>query len=160
MPLSASALYRLQYQHETVRDLIKGFDIEQLKREVNPGKWSVLQNIAHLAAYQPTFLKRMQLVEQTDNPSFDRYVADNDPLFHQCCEMGVNEMLDDISTQRFLIHKHITGLNETVLRRTGLHPKYGNMNIPQWSEFFLLHEAHHLFTSFALIAELRKSSQQ
>jgi hypothetical protein len=30
------------------------------------------------------------------------------------------------------------------------------MNIMQWLNFFLLHEAHHLFTIFKLAAELRK----
>jgi hypothetical protein len=30
------------------------------------------------------------------------------------------------------------------------------MNMVQWFNFFLLHEAHHLFTIFKLAAELRK----
>jgi hypothetical protein len=160
MPLSSSALSRLQYQHETIRELIKGFDTGQLKREVNPGKWSLFENVAHLVAYQPTFMHRVQLMEQKDNPSFDRYVADNDPAFHQCVQLDIKELLEDLSTQRFIIHKHISSLGETVLRRTGQHAKYGNMSISQWTEFFLLHEAHHLFTSFMLAAELRKTLQQ
>lgn len=160
MPLSSSALSRLQYQHETIRELVKGFDEAQLRLAVNPGKWSAFENVAHLTAYQPTFIQRMQLIEQKDNPSFERYVADNDPAFHQCTQLSIKELLDDLSTQRFIIHKHISSLNETALRRMGSHPKYGDMAISQWTEFFLLHEAHHLFTIFMLTAELRKVSQQ
>jgi hypothetical protein len=160
MPLSSSALYRLQYQHETIRELVKGFDEAQLKQAINPGKWSMFENIAHLTAYQPTFLQRMRLIEQQDHPGFERYVADDDAAFHDCCKQGIKELLDDLATQRFIIHKHISGLNETVLRRTGTHPKYGNMTIAQWTEFFLLHESHHLFTIFMLAAELRKTLQQ
>jgi hypothetical protein len=159
MPLTSSALYRLQYQHNTIAELMKGFTEQELKQEVNPGKWSLFANIAHLAAYQPTFLRRIQLMEQKENPSFERYVADDDPAFHQCLQLNINSLLEDISTQRFIIHKNISGVSETILRRTGSHPKYGLLNIAQWTEFFLLHEAHHLFTMFMLAAELRKAKQ-
>jgi hypothetical protein len=33
------------------------------------------------------------------------------------------------------------------------------MTILQWMNFFLLHEAHHLFTIFKLAAELKKEQQ-
>jgi len=44
----------------------------------------------------------------------------------------------------------ITNLNDEELLLTGSHPKFGVMTIPGWTEFFLLHEAHHLFTIFRL----------
>jgi hypothetical protein len=31
------------------------------------------------------------------------------------------------------------------------------MTIPQWLEFFLLHEAHHLYTAMLRIAEARRT---
>jgi hypothetical protein len=49
----------------------------------------------------------------------------------------------------------LSGLGESNLKRTGLHPRYGVLTIPQWTEFFLLHEAHHLFSLFMLLQELR-----
>jgi hypothetical protein len=44
----------------------------------------------------------------------------------------------------------ITNLNDGELLLTGTHPKFGVLTIPGWTEFFLLHEAHHLFTIFRL----------
>src|SRR6266700_502836 len=79
MPLSTSILTRLEHQHETVHELTKGFSEEQLRQRVNPDKWSVFQQLAHLASYQPVFLHRMQQIEQQHQPAFERYVADNDP---------------------------------------------------------------------------------
>jgi DinB superfamily len=160
MPLSYSITTRLQYQHETMPELVKGFSGEQLKIVVNPGKWSVFENMAHLTAYQPVFLKRLQLIEQNENPLFERYVAENDPGFHTCLKYPLKELQDDLCTQRFLLHKHIIQLGETTLRRTGIHPKFGQLSVSQWTDFFLLHEAHHLFTIFMLVAELRKMLQQ
>lgn len=160
MPISASVLARLKHQHESLNELIKGLSEAQLKEHINPGKWSAFENMAHLAAYQPTFLRRLQLIAQQENPLFERYVADNDPLFHHCTGYSLKEMLDDLSTQRFLINNHITQLSETTLRREGIHPLYGRFSINQWAEFFLLHEAHHLFTIFILTATLRKGLHQ
>jgi hypothetical protein len=71
----------------------------------------------------------------------------------------VKELLGDLSAQRFLINNHITQLNDAILRREGIHPVYGVFNIGQWTDFFLLHEAHHLFAIFVLTAGLRKRFQ-
>lgn len=160
MPLSTSILTRLEHQHKTVRELIKGFDEEQLKRRVNPDKWSVFEQVAHLTSYQPVFFHRIQQMEQQQQPAFERYVADNDPAFTACVRRPLKELEDDMTTQRFIIHNHVGRLSETTLRRTGLHPRYGLMSMVQWTEFFLLHESHHLFTIFQLTADMRKMFQQ
>ncbi len=34
--------------------------------------------------------------------------------------------------------------------RTGVHPTLGELPIPLWIEFFLLHEAHHLYVVMTL----------
>ncbi|MEO6316804.1 MAG: DinB family protein [Chitinophagaceae bacterium] len=160
MPLSSSVLVRLKHQHETLNELIKGLSAEQLKETVNPGKWSAFQNMVHLAAYQPTFFTRLQVIAAHDNPLFERYVADNDPVFHQYMDYSLPAILDDINTQRFLINNYLTQLPETMLRRRGTHPVYGRFSSSQWADFFLLHEAHHLFTIFMLTAGLRTNLQQ
>jgi hypothetical protein len=160
MPLSTSILARLEHQHETVHELIKGFEERQLRQRVNPDKWSVAENITHLCVYQNVFLDRMKQVELQHQPSFERYVADNDPAFHAALPQPLKEMENDIGTQRFILFNHLNRLNETMLRRTGLHPRYGELTMVQWTEFFLLHESHHLFTIFMLTAEMRKMLQQ
>jgi hypothetical protein len=160
MPLSASSLGRLQNQHKTVHDLIKGLSEEKLNSRVNPDKWSAFEQIAHLAAYQPTFFHRLQKMQHEESPSFERYIADNDPLFHECCKNSLKELLNDLETQRFIINNHLSSLPEQALRRTGRHPKYGLMTIVDWTEFFLLHEAHHLFSIFMLTREQLILSEQ
>jgi hypothetical protein len=94
---------------------------------------------------------------QEQGLSFERYVADNDPFFQECCKKTLKELLDDIDTQRFLIVNHLTALSEQTLRSSARHLKFGWLTITEWTEFFLLHEAHHLFSIFMLTAELRQS---
>jgi hypothetical protein len=37
--------------------------------------------------------------------------------------------------------------------RTGLHPTFGEMDVAGWLDFFLLHEAHHLYTALVRVGE-------
>jgi len=55
-----------------------------------------------------------------------------------------------------VIFSKLQGMGEDDLRRVGHHPRYGMLDVRQWTEFFLLHEAHHLYTIFMLVRELAK----
>jgi hypothetical protein len=151
MSLSASVRSRLQHQHETVHELLQGFAEQQLKQRIQQDKWSVFEQVAHLVSYQPVCMQRLQRMQQEHNPAFDRYVADNDPAFLECCKESLNDLLRNLQTQRLTILNHLMTLPAASLTRTGRHPKYGEMTIVDWTEFFLLHEAHHLFSIFMLI---------
>jgi hypothetical protein len=156
MLFSLSALTRLQYQHTTVRELIAGLDEERIKRNIMPGKWSAFENIAHLTCYQPMFLLRLQRIQTEECPAFDRYVAENDPLFSDFRDLSLEELLSAMEARRAEIFSKLQGMREDDLKRTAHHPRYGTLDVINWTEFFLLHEAHHLYTIFMLVQELRK----
>ena len=155
MPLSLSILTRLQHQYEALSELTGGLTEQQLKQRTNPDKWSAFENIAHLAAYQPMFLGRLEKIAAEDAPSFERYVAEKDPLFPTYLDRSSDTLIHLITARAGEITAHLTVLNDTDLLRTGLHPKYGKLTVPQWTQFYLLHEAHHLFTIFMLTQDLR-----
>jgi hypothetical protein len=155
MPLSLSILTRLQHQYEALPELTGGLTEQQLKQRINPDKWSAFENIAHLAAYQPMFLARLERIAAEDTPSFERYVAEKDPSFPDYLNISLPSLLDLISTGASQITIKLTSFNDTDLLRTALHPKYGKLTVPQWTQFYLLHEAHHLFTIFMLTQDLR-----
>ncbi|HVM87334.1 MAG TPA: DinB family protein [Puia sp.] len=150
MLLSDSILSRLEYQHQTICELIKGFSEKQLKHDINTGKWSIFENIIHLCAYQPIFIKRIDLMLQTESPSFERYIAENDSGFYECLKLSIDEAISKINADRTVIISKLKGLDEDQLNKTGCHPKYGLFSISKWTEFFLLHEAHHLWTIMQL----------
>jgi len=158
MPLSLSILTRLQHQHEALPELIRGLTEQQLRQRINPDKWSTFENIAHLAAYQPMFLARLERMAAEDAPSFERYVAEKDPSFPDYLNISLPSLLDLISASATQITIRLTSLGDTGLLRTGLHPRYGNLTVPQWAQFYLLHEAHHLYTIFMLTQDLRAAS--
>jgi hypothetical protein len=158
MPLSPSILTRLKHQHEAISELIAGLSEQQLRHRVHPDKWSVFENIAHLAAYQSMFIGRLDNIAAQDAPSFDRYVAEKDPAFPDYLNTPLKDLLQLIPDKAAQITIRLTTLNEAGLLRVGIHPKNGRLTIPQWAQFYLLHEAHHLYTIFMLTQELRTAS--
>jgi len=151
MPLSASALSRLEFQHQTIRELIRNTTEPDLHRRVQPDKWSAFENIAHLAAYQPIFLARLKKIQEETDPQFGRYVADQDPNFPPTLAKTLEQVLTDIDQQRTTIITTLAAMDDTTLARIGIHPKYGRLTIKEWTEFFLLHEAHHMYAIFTYI---------
>jgi hypothetical protein len=156
MPLSSSIVTRLEYQYKSLFELIDDLSDEQVRRNIIAGKWSIFENIVHLQTYQHTFMQRIRQIENEDKPSFGRYTAELDPLFHDNCLKTTRDIIQDLVTNRRVICSHLLSLKENILQRSGFHPLFGAMNILQWSNFFLLHEAHHMFTIFRLAAEVRK----
>jgi hypothetical protein len=154
MPSSVST--RLHYQHKVLLDLIDGFTDEQVRRSIIAGKWSIFENIVHLQTYQHTFISRVKQILEGNNPSFPRYSAEADPLFLDNCGISTREVMQDLLTIRKEMTAGMVGFTAEDLAKTGSHPYFGDMNLLQWMNFFLLHEAHHLFTILKLGAELKK----
>jgi len=142
---------RLRNQHLAISELVAGTSNQKLASPPAPGKWSALDNIAHLTRYQKIFIGRIHQILNEDVPVFDRYNGDLDPEFTPFRLMDLTELLDIIKADRATISDLLSGLTDTELSRIGVHPKYGRLTISKWAEFFVLHEAHHLFTIFQLV---------
>ena len=158
MQLASSISTRLQYQHKSLLDLIDGLTDEQIRRNIIPGKWSIFENIVHLQTYQHAFVSRIKQILEENNPLFPRYTAEADPLFADNCGKSSREVMQDLLTIRKIMAAEIITFKETDFIKTGQHPVFGKMNLLQWINFFLLHEAHHLFTIFKQAAELRRGN--
>ena len=150
MALYRSLTDRLNNQHEAVAHIIAPLDAERVGRRPAPDKWSIHENIAHLASYQPVFIKRINAIIHEDEPRFERYRADDDPAFTEWRLRTTAVLLENLNNDRRRIFNLITSLGEADLACVGVHAKYGRLTIGQWVEFFLLHEAHHIFTIFML----------
>lgn len=150
MKLYLSLYDRLKSQHETIEQVIMKVNSEGLNFRPEPNKWSIHDNIAHLAKYQPVFTDRINKILNTDLPSFERYTAENDPDFETWRQWSIEKLMQTLYIDRQNIFQLITNLSEKESDRIGQHPTLGKLKVVQWTEFFLLHEAHHIFTIFRL----------
>jgi hypothetical protein len=141
---------RLQTQHEAIDALIEQTNNNRLTLSLQPGKWSIKDNIAHLAKYQPVFIDRIHKILLSGEPVFESYRAENDAEFPVWQGRDIETLLDTLHADRAEINKLIIDLSYTQLDMVGVHKKFGRLTIVQWTEFFLLHESHHMFTIFQL----------
>ena len=158
MQIPSSLSTRMQYQHQSLIDLIDGLTEEQARRQLIPGKWSVFEHIVHLQTYQHIFIDRVRVLLDGKQPAFPRYAAENDPEFLENCHKSFREIMSDLVTIRKELSAGLLGLREEDYRKIATHPAFGSMNLLQWMNFFLLHEAHHLFSIFKLAAALKQEA--
>src|SRR5688572_20403523 len=136
--------------------MIDGRADEMIRRQVIPGKWSIFENIVHLQPYQHTSCARMKQLLGGTNPSFTRYTAESDLVFLENCSKSIREIIQDLLTLRRQMQTMVSALEEPDLAKTAVHPAYGKMNMVEWLNFFLLHEAHHMYAIFRLAGELKR----
>jgi hypothetical protein len=151
MHLYPSLDQRLKTQHEAIEKLIEGVDESVISVSQQIGKWSVKDIIAHLAKYQPVFTERINLILTTEAPKFERYSADEDPEFEKWRNFSVEKLVSLLKSDREKLYLLISNLSPEELSRIGHHQRFGNLNVVKWTEFFLLHEAHHMFAIFQLV---------
>lgn len=157
MQLPSHISTRLQYQHKAIVDIIDGLTEEQVRRQLITGKWSIFENIVHLQTYQHTFIKRIKLILETEKPIFEPYTAEGDPEFLDNCHKTFREIMHDILTTRKEIAGGMLSFQDIDFSKKGIHPAFGEMTMMEWINFFLLHEAHHLFTIMKMSGTLKKN---
>jgi uncharacterized damage-inducible protein DinB len=159
MKIYKSLIDRLENQHLTIIELIK--KLSSKRKTIRPAidKWNIHENIAHLTRYQLIFVDRLKKIQIENSPSFERYKTENDPDFEMFRKMSEYDLLKSLNENRLKLNELVFNLSEDDLVKIGVHKKFGELNIVEWLEFFVLHEAHHLYTVFQLANEIDLESK-
>ena len=147
--------FRLQRCETQLQDFLavtlSGVPLETLSANAVPGKWSAHEQLAHLARYHQIFLQRIERILTEQAPEFPRYRAEDDPEWPAWSGLPTPQLLVRISSMRAKLMARLHSLNEEDFERTSIHPKFGVMSLSLWLEFFLVHEAHHLYMVLQLV---------
>jgi len=125
--------------------------METLNAKPLAGKWSAHEQLAHLARYHQIFLQRIDRILSEQAPEFSRYRAEDDPDWPAWTSLPTPQLLVRISSMRAKLMARLRSLSDEDFERTGVHPKFGAMSLSLWLEFFLVHEAHHLYAVLQLV---------
>jgi hypothetical protein len=120
-----------------------GLNEEEVKLRPLSDKWSIFENLAHLARYHEVFTERVALITGEGTPVFHPYKAENDPGFFEWQKKPYQVLLNDFYADRQALNNLLASLTPGQLSGTARHPVYGLLNMEGWTEMFLLHEAHH-----------------
>lgn len=148
--LSKSQHGRLAFQHEAIDQIFGQVPPEKLSKQIQAGKWSMQENLAHLVRYQEIFIERIHLMLSGQKPLFARYSAEEDEEFANTRKKSFAELLLDLKKVRQQIITVVHSLSNEQFKNTGTHPVMGSLSLSEWIEFFLLHESHHMMTIFKL----------
>ena len=151
MDIPETTLTRLRTQLDCLPILLCQMSETTLDNRPIAGKWSAREHLAHLACYQGIFLSRMQRIRSEDRPRLARYRAEDDPEWPQWMALPASEILKSLRSLRTQLVSEAGQLSAREFSRIGIHPKFGEMTLGLWLEFFLLHEAHHLLSVMQLV---------
>lgn len=151
--LDEGTLRRLTTQLEVVPMLLAGARPEQVEARPASGKWSARENLAHLARHHAVFLERLGRILEEDTPNLGRYSAEEDPAWPEWSALALEEIRARLLSLRAEIIGLLRRLSPEQSARSGIHPVLGEMPLPRWVEFFLLHEAHHLYITMLRLGD-------
>jgi uncharacterized damage-inducible protein DinB len=152
---TSSRLHRCETQlQDFLAVTLDGIAVDSLSARVVSGKWSVHEQLAHLARYHQIFLQRIDRILAEQAPEFPRYRAEDDPEWPAWKDLPTQQLLVRISSMRAKLMARLRSLSEEDFERTGVHPKFGVMSLSLWLEFFLVHEAHHLYAVLQLVRKI------
>ena len=153
MAVPTSLLARLETQLEALGLILARATPAVLDTRPRPDEWSARENLAHLARHHAVFLDRLRRLLTEDSPALGRYRAEDDPEWPAWATLPRDEILDRLKTLRAELVAVVRSLSQAESARTGLHPTFGEMDVAGWLHFFLLHEAHHLYTALVRVGE-------
>ena len=151
---------RLETQLDALDVVLAGATPEQIGRRPASGDWSARENIAHLARHAAVFLERLDRILREDAPRLGRYRAEDDPEWPDWEGLSSDEAVRRLRSVRRELIAWTSALTPEQAARTGVHPAFGAMTVAGWIEFFLLHEAHHLYEAMGRIAEAKREARR
>jgi RimJ/RimL family protein N-acetyltransferase/uncharacterized damage-inducible protein DinB len=140
------SLPRLVTQLDALPLLLGDASPEALRRRTASGKWSAHENLAHIARVNELFLGRVQRILAENAPAIPQYRAEEDADWPAWAALSTDEVRQRLTVLRSDLVGVAARLTPAELARPGTHSRFGPMPLTLWIEFFLLHEAHHLYT--------------
>ena len=155
--LDPSLRARLVSQASSFRAWIADADPLDLAWTPPTGKWSALLNLAHVARHHEVMQDRLAQIMLEDDPALPRYDEASDPEWPRWLALDPDQVWPALESRRSAMVSVADGYTPAQLVRTGVHSKFGRMSVPRWLEFFLVHEAHHLYVVLQRLAEARSA---
>jgi len=136
---------RLRTQLDALPVAIGDASPERLQRRPSSGAWSAHENLAHLARHHEVMLERIERILAEERPPLPRYRAEEDPFWPAWQSRAPGDVLKALRELRASLVARAEFLSAEEAGRVGVHSAFGPLPLAAWLEFFLLHEAHHLY---------------
>ncbi len=149
---------RFMLQQKTFESLVKNFSEADLHAQPQPGKWGAFEHCAHLSHYQEITLARLaDLIAGAATTAVSPYHSEEDPEFLAWCSLSTEKLVERYHIARKALMSELNEVDPEKVIHLLDHPTYGRLDVAALAEFFLHHEAHHLYQAYRLGLMARKS---
>lgn len=137
---------RLTSQSRTLMAVAESADAAVFNRRPPSDKWSAREQFAHVTRVHDAFVARVRRILDEDSPLLNAYRAEADPEWPRWQQLSRDVLMQEFKQKREEVLVLLRGLDDAdLIRRVGSHPLFGAMTLAAWFEFFLVHEAHHIY---------------
>jgi len=140
----AALLERLSAAPAALAAALKGVPDDALRRRPASGKWSMIENAAHVRDIERVYQERFSKMAFSDRPAF--WMLDNDraAVRLKYAESDPAAVVKEFRRMREDTLMLLRALPHAAWRRTGLHPKRGELTLEQLAEVLAGHDDSHL----------------
>jgi len=140
----AALLERLSAAPAALAAALKGVPDDALRRRPPSGKWSMIENAAHIRDIERVYQERFSKMAFSDRPAF--WMLDNDRAAQRLkyAESDAAAVGKEFRRLREDTVVLLRTLPDAAWRRIGLHPKRGELTVEQLGEVLAGHDDNHI----------------
>lgn len=116
-----------------------------LKRRPKPGRWSAHEHACHLAAVQPMFVERLDLMLAQPHPTIRPYLPENEHAQDALLAIDLEEALGRFARERADLGGRLRRLGPTDWDRTAEHPEYSRYSVFILFRHAAMHDMLHAY---------------
>jgi hypothetical protein len=145
-----ATLAKLEELPQRLAMLLNAFSADAVRRAPQPGKWSAVEIACHLRDIDRIYAERVTKAAFSDKPAW--WMADNTRVSEKLGyrDADVVSVLKEHRRRRGELVSLLRAIPPAAWKRTGLHPKRGELSIEQLAEVIVGHDQSHLVQIEAL----------
>ncbi len=125
--------------------LVREVPERDLKRRPRAGKWSAHEHACHLAAVQPMFFERLELMLGQDHPTIRPYLPESEHADDALLAVDLGEGLARYQRERVALVARLRNLQPGDWDRTAEHPEYRRYSLFILFRHAAMHDMLHAY---------------
>jgi hypothetical protein len=151
----ASALQILERTPIVVETYLKNLNDEWIFTNEGDESWSAFDIVGHYIHGEKTdWIPRMQII-LSDNPDKNFVPFDRFAQFNESRGKTLDELLNQFKELRLQNMEKLRSIDftEVILKKTGIHPKFGTVTLKQLLAAWVVHDLTHIYQISRILAK-------
>ncbi len=135
----------LEKSPKILRELIKSIPKQKLKEQRKKGKWTIHENVCHLAQAELMINERFERLINETNPYFDPYIPGDTISDYKLITLNLNNQMDLYTETRGKTIDLLRRFDDTKWDSSAAHPQYEKYNARILLRHVLMHDHFHMY---------------